>query len=108
MDISMVIQEFRFDCRIRKLSPKTIENYGKQLSYLQRYLAEEHDISAIEAVRSIHIKQFLAMMDEKGRKPQYINDLLKVFKTFFNYRLVLPQAPLRDACLGHSICSIVE
>ncbi len=85
MEISMVIQEFGFDCRIRKLSPKTIENYGKQLSYLQRYLAQEHGITAIEAVRSIHIKQFLAMMDDKGRKPQYINDLLKVFKTFFNY-----------------------
>ena len=85
MEISMVIQEFGFDCRIRKLSPKTIENYGKQLSYLQRYLAEEHGIAAIEAVRSIHIKQFLAMMDDRGRKPQYINDLLKVFKTFFNY-----------------------
>ena len=24
-------------------------------------------------------------MADKGRKPQYINDLLKVFKTFFNY-----------------------
>jgi integrase/recombinase XerD len=48
-------------------------------------LADEHNTTLIEAVRSIHIKQFLAMMDEKGRKPQYINDLLKVFKTFFNY-----------------------
>ena len=85
MEIGMVIQEFGFDCKIRKLSPKTIENYKKQLGYLQRYLTEEHNIAEIEAVRSIHIKQFLAMMDERGRKPQYINDLLKVFKTFFNY-----------------------
>jgi integrase/recombinase XerD len=77
--------EYSFDCKIRKLSPKTIENYQKQLTYLQRYLADEHNTTLIEAVRSIHIKQFLAMMDEKGRKPQYINDLLKVFKTFFNY-----------------------
>jgi len=27
MEIDMVIQEFGFDCKIRKLSPKTIENY---------------------------------------------------------------------------------
>lgn len=85
MEINVAIQEFGFDCKIRKLSPKTIENYQKQLTYLQRYLADEHNTTLIEAVRSIHIKQFLAMMDEKGRKPQYINDLLKVFKTFFNY-----------------------
>lgn len=85
MEISMVIQEFGFDCKIRKLSPKTIVNYQKQLVYLQRFLAEEHNITTIEEVRSTHIKQFLVMMDEKGRKPQYINDLLKVYKTFFNY-----------------------
>ena len=85
MEINVVIQEFGFDCKIRKLSPKAIENYQKQLTYLQRYLANAHNTTLIEAVRSIHIKQFLAMMDEKGRKPQYINDLLKVFKTFFNY-----------------------
>ena len=34
MEIGMVIQEFGFDCKIRKLSPKTIENYQKQLGYL--------------------------------------------------------------------------
>ena len=33
----MAIQEFRFDCKIRKLSPKTIDNYRKQLEYLHRY-----------------------------------------------------------------------
>lgn len=66
MEIGMVIQAFGFDCKIRKLSPKTIENYPKQLGCLQRYLTEEHDMAEIEAVRSIHIRQFLALMDERG------------------------------------------
>ena len=35
MEIGMVIQEFSFDCRIRKLSHKTIEYYQKQLDYLK-------------------------------------------------------------------------
>jgi len=39
----------------------------------------------VEEVRSFHVKQFLVSMDDKGRKPRNINDLLKVFKTFFNY-----------------------
>lgn len=85
MDFSTAIQEFGFDCKIRKLSPKTIDNYRKQLLYLQRYLADEHRIADVAAVRASHIKLFLDMMDEKGRKARYINDLLKVFKTFFNY-----------------------
>lgn len=33
----------------------------------------------------MHIKHFMGMMDVKNRKPQYINDLLKVIKTFFRY-----------------------
>ena len=84
MYFSIAIQEFGFDCKIRKLSPKTIHNYRKQLLYLQRYLTAEHDITDVEDVRSFHIKQFLDVMDDKGRKARYINDLLKVFKTFFN------------------------
>ncbi len=63
MDIGMVVQEFGFDCKIRKLSPKTIVNYQKQLVYLQRFLEDKHNITTIEAVRSTHIKQFLVMMD---------------------------------------------
>ena len=85
MDISLAIQEFGFDCKVRKLSPKTIENYQKQMQYLFHFLVTELGIDQVEDVRSDHIKQFLAMMDGKGRKPQYINDLLKVYKTFFNY-----------------------
>ena len=78
-------KEFEYDCKIRHLSPKTIDNYGKQLRYLQRFLEKEFSISSIDDVKPSHIKRFLAMMDDAGRKPQYINDLLKVYKTFFNY-----------------------
>ena len=85
MDYSMAVQDYVFDCKIRKLSSKTIDNYRKQLQYLQRYLSDEHQITDVEEVQSFHIKQFLDMMDDKGRKARYINDLLKVFKTFFNY-----------------------
>lgn len=85
MRMSEAIREFGFDCKIRKLSLKTIDNYNKQLKYLQRYLESEFDVKDLEAVRSIHIKEFLSMKDDQGCKPQYINDLLKVFKTFFTY-----------------------
>ena len=77
------IQEFGFDCKVRKLSPKTIDNYSKQLRYFQKYLQSEFDLVEIEQVKAYHIKQFLAWMDDKGRQPRYINDLLKVFKTTY-------------------------
>ena len=85
MHFSDAITEYCFDCKVRKLSPKSISNYQKQLKYLQRYMEQEFQIKNVEDVRSFHIKSFLSMMDDKERKARYINDLLKVFKTFFNY-----------------------
>ncbi len=41
MHFSDAITEYSFDCKVRKLSVKTISNYQKQLRYLQRYLEEE-------------------------------------------------------------------
>ena len=79
------IAEFGFDCKARKLSDKSISNYQKQLLYLLRYLEAEFQVNQVEEVRSFHIKQFLVDMAGKGRKARYINDLLKVFNTFFNY-----------------------
>ena len=85
MTLDEAIQEFEFDCKIRHLSPKTIDNYKKQLRYFERFLANELSITSVEDVKPSHIKSFLSKMDDAGRKPQYINDLLKVYKTFFNY-----------------------
>ena len=79
------IKEFELDCKVRHLSPKTIDNYTKQLRYLENHLSRVFSITNIEDVKPSHIKSFMAMMDDAGRKPQYINDLLKVFKTFFTY-----------------------
>ena len=85
MTFQDAIVEFGFDCKVRKLSPRSIDNYQKQLRYLQNYLLEEYGIKNVEQVKTAHIKLFLAMMDDHQRKPRYINDLLKAFKTFFNY-----------------------
>ena len=39
------IAEYGFDCRIRKLSPKTIDCYTKQLRYFQEYLEQNHAVT---------------------------------------------------------------
>lgn len=57
------ILEFGFDCKVRKLSPKSITNYQKQLRYLQNYLEQEYRIKSVEQVRTAHIKMFLDSMN---------------------------------------------
>ena len=74
MQIREVITEFHFDCQVRKLSPKTIALYDRQLEYLAAYMENVTGITNIEEVRSIHIKKFLVDKADAGRKPQYIND----------------------------------
>ena len=85
MKMEDAIVEFGFDCKVRKLSEKTVSNYQKQLRYIQKYLKDEFQITEVEEVKPYHLKQFLAMMDDRKRKARYINDLLKVAKTFLNY-----------------------
>lgn len=85
MLLSLLLQEFVFDCQARELSRNTIQNYKRQCQYLNNYLENELAIVNLEDVKPIHIKQFLVMMMNKGRKPQYINDLLKAFKCLYRY-----------------------
>lgn len=77
-------EEFCFHCQCRNLSPKTIQNYSKQIDYLFRFL-ENKEITDIENVRPTHIKEFLIHMQKTKHTPNYINDLLKAYKVFFRY-----------------------
>lgn len=78
-------KEFEFNCQCRKPSDKTIRNYGKLIGYLLDYLKEQHKVLCLEDVRPMYIKAYLMMLQERGAKPQYINDQLKAFKVLFRY-----------------------
>ena len=85
MLLTVIRDEFTFHCQCRKLSPRTIKNYTKQIDYLLRFLDQEKGITHIEDVETHHIKQFLLNMSKAGRTANYINDLLKAYKVFFRY-----------------------
>ena len=78
-------KEFEFNCKCRKLSDKTIKNYNKLISYLLDYLKDRYMVLTLEDMRSTYIKSYLIYLQEKGAKPQYINDQLKAFKVLFRY-----------------------
>ena len=85
MTMEMLAKEFIFDCQARELSPRTIRNYEKQISYFVRYLAEIHSVNHLEELKPTHIKQYLVMLSSKKKKPSYINDLLKAVKCLCAY-----------------------
>ncbi|MBQ3372373.1 MAG: site-specific integrase [Oscillospiraceae bacterium] len=80
-----LVQEYIFDCKVRNLAPRTICNYEKQLNYFVKFLKEAQSVEELEALKPIHVKQFMVMLQEKKNKPSYINDLLKAVKCLCGY-----------------------
>lgn len=85
MLLSAIRDEFSFHCQCRKLSPRTIKNYTKQIDYLLRFLQQEKKTIHIEDVKPKDIEEFLLTMSKAGRTANYVNDLLKAYKVFFRY-----------------------
>ena len=75
MTMEELKNEFILDCKARNLAPRTIGNFEKQLNYFVRFLEERQDVKELEELKPIHIKQFIAMLQEKKNKPSYVNDL---------------------------------
>ena len=101
MQLRDAIQDFMLECKVRRLVPRTIDNYGKHLRYLTDYLTAEYQVEKLEEVRSAHIKKFLLMKEEQGCKPHYINDLLKASRLSFAtaQRKNISRAILQRECI---------
>lgn len=85
MKMEELTKEFILDCKVRNLAPRTVRNYEKQLAYFLRFLQETENVEDLEELKPIHIKKFIAMLQEKKNKPSYVNDLLKVVKVLCRY-----------------------
>ena len=46
MQLMDAVQDFMLECKVRRLMPRTIDNYGKHLRYRTDYLMAEHANSA--------------------------------------------------------------
>ena len=84
MSISDLVKEFIFDCKIRELSPRTIHNYEKQLKQFELFLLGS-SVVTLEDLKPLHVKEFIAMLQGRGCKPSYINDMLKAVKVLCGY-----------------------
>lgn len=85
MRFEELVNEFLFDCEVRELSAKTIDNYRKQLKCINRFFSESCGVKNVEDLKPTHIKQFISYNQKRGCKPSYTNDLLKVIKVICNY-----------------------
>lgn len=76
--------EFIYDCECRHLAKGSVRNYKATTRFLLEYL-ELKQITELEDVRPRHIRDLMKEKQDAGSTSRYINDLLKVWRTWFNY-----------------------
>lgn len=76
--------EFLYDCECRHLAKGSLRNYRASTRFLLEFL-EWKQITELEDVRPRHLRDLMKEKQDAGNTPRYINDLLKVWRTWFNY-----------------------
>jgi len=84
LDFSTAFDIFILDAKIRRLSPRTLENYSYQL---RRFIAwmEGEGIFDIGGVRSVHVRGYLVHLQDLGLSANTQYTAAKVVRTFFNF-----------------------
>ena len=76
-----VIEEFLRHCRLKNLSPRTLEYYEEDLSYFQRSVPVE---SVREVTREV-MEDFIDHEMQKGNRITAINTRLRGLRVFFRF-----------------------
>nr|WP_210727916.1 tyrosine-type recombinase/integrase [Facklamia miroungae] len=77
-------EEFLIDCKIRNLSPRTIETYDRNIAIVISLLKNK-EIYSVEKVSKVAMNEVILYLKESGRKTSYINTILKSIKVLFKY-----------------------
>lgn len=80
-----VLKEFIFDCKLRKLSERTIKGYKNNLLRFFKFIASEYNITELEELVPPVIKGYISHLSSLGRKETYINGIIKNMRAFFKY-----------------------
>lgn len=80
-----VLEEFIFDCKLRRLSEKTIKGYRNNNLRFFTFIKKEYDIDDLGKIQGNVINAYIAYLTSIGRKPSYINGIIKSFRAFYKY-----------------------
>lgn len=81
----------------RKLSPYTVENYGRDLLELEKFADEAH--CELPQIASFHIRKFAAQLHAHGLNPRSIARKLSAWRGFYGWlaeQITIPSNPVAD------------
>jgi integrase/recombinase XerD len=109
-ELEFFLEDFLLACQSKNLSPKTLSSYEQSLKLFIAYLKAEHDVVEVQRVKTGHIRQYVAYVQERGKytvvnressklinRPQNrkdykksvsivtINNYIRNIKVFFNW-----------------------
>ncbi|MFT8349501.1 tyrosine-type recombinase/integrase [Clostridium saccharoperbutylacetonicum] len=82
-----LLKEFILELEIRNYSKRTLKGYRNNNLLMFTFLKKEFKITKVEEVQSTHIKSYIKFLQRQGRKPTYINGIVKCFRAFFKYAI---------------------
>lgn len=85
MFVKELLNEYKLECQIRKLSPRTITGYFNNNNLFQNFISREFNIVAIEEINHQIIKKYVLHLLKNKAAETYINSILKSLTAFFKY-----------------------
>ena len=79
------MEEFKVECDLRRLSPRTTKGYYNNTASFLNYLEKHEAVTQLELIRHQHIKKYIQYLLAKNLSPSYINGILKCLRAFFKY-----------------------
>jgi integrase/recombinase XerD len=79
------LEEFKLECELRRLTPRTIKGYYNSTLLFLNWLERQQEIKELEAIRPQHIKQYIQYLIKKQLTPSYINSILRCIRAYFRY-----------------------
>lgn len=79
------LDEFKVECDLRRLSPRTTKGYYNNAALFLNFLKKHDSLYQLEETRHQHIKKYVQYLLEKQLSPSYINGILKCLRAFFKY-----------------------
>lgn len=91
------LEEFKVECDLRKLSPRTTKSYCNSTSLFLHYLEKYENLIHLESIRHQQIKKYIQYLLSKKLSASYINGILKCLRAFFKYASSEGYIPINPA-----------
>ncbi len=80
-----ILEEFKLECELRRLTPRTIKGYYNSSLQFLTWLEKQQGIIELEEIRTTHIKMYMQYLIKKNLSPSYINSVLRCIRAYFRY-----------------------